>query len=99
LRTQPNPAFYEVLDVARRIAGTASLGIDRYVILIHGKGSPDRNYLLDLKQALPSVPREAARSLAGALRFASFRASLLRQTLQAVLPGRAVRSEQRRAST
>lgn len=51
---QPNPAFYKVLDVARRIAGTGSLGVDRYVILVEGKGSPDGNYLLDLKQALPS---------------------------------------------
>ncbi|MFC3109364.1 DUF2252 domain-containing protein [Undibacterium arcticum] len=51
---QPNPDFYKPLDVARRIAGTGSLGVDRYVILIQGKGSPDGNYLLDLKEALPS---------------------------------------------
>jgi uncharacterized protein (DUF2252 family) len=53
-QTQHNPRFYEVLDVARRIAGTGSLGVDRYSILVEGKGSPDGNYLLDLKQALPS---------------------------------------------
>jgi uncharacterized protein (DUF2252 family) len=51
---QPDPDFYEVLDVARRIAGTGSLGVDRFAILVNGKGSPDGNYLLDLKQALPS---------------------------------------------
>lgn len=51
---QANPDFYKVLDVARRVAGTGSLGVDRYVILVQGKGSPDGNYLLDLKQALPS---------------------------------------------
>ena len=51
---QAHPAFFKVLDVARRIAGTGSLGVDRYAILIEGKGSPDGNYLLDLKQALPS---------------------------------------------
>ena len=51
---QPNPDFYTVLDVARRVAGTGSLGVDRYAILVRGKGSPDGNYLLDLKQALPS---------------------------------------------
>ncbi|SFH64722.1 Uncharacterized conserved protein, DUF2252 family [Collimonas sp. OK307] len=51
---QANPDFYKVLDVARRIAGTGSLGVERYVILVQGKGSPDGNYLLDLKQALPS---------------------------------------------
>ena len=53
-KAQPDPEFYRVLDVARRIAGTGSLGVDRYAILVQGKGSPDRNYLLDLKQALPS---------------------------------------------
>ena len=51
---QPKPAFYRVLDVARRIAGTGSLGVERFVVVVEGKGSPDANYLLDLKQALPS---------------------------------------------
>jgi uncharacterized protein (DUF2252 family) len=51
---QENPDFYRPIDVARRIAGTGSLGVDRYVILVEGKGSPDGNYLLDLKEALPS---------------------------------------------
>jgi len=53
-KTQSEPAFYEVLDVARRIAGNGSLGVDRFVVLVRGKGSPDNNYLLDLKQAMPS---------------------------------------------
>jgi uncharacterized protein (DUF2252 family) len=51
---QKNRDFYQPLDVARRIAGTGSLGVDRYVILVEGKGSPDGNYLIDLKEALPS---------------------------------------------
>jgi len=51
---QPNRRFFKVLDVARRIAGTGSLGVERYAILVEGKGSPDRNYLLDLKEACPS---------------------------------------------
>ena len=54
-KTQKNPEFYEVLDVARRIAGNGSLGVDRFVVLVRGKGSPDNNYLLDLKQAVPSA--------------------------------------------
>lgn len=54
-RTQEHPEFYKVIDVARRIAGTGSLGIDRFAILVEGRGSPDRNYLLDLKQALTST--------------------------------------------
>jgi len=53
-KTRAQPEFFTVLDVARRIAGTGSLGVDRYAILVEGKGSPDGNYLLDLKQALPS---------------------------------------------
>ncbi|MBN3766285.1 DUF2252 domain-containing protein [Burkholderia sp. Ac-20365] len=52
---EPNPQFFEILDVARRIAGTGSLGVERYVILVEGKGSPDGNYLLDMKLALPSA--------------------------------------------
>jgi uncharacterized protein (DUF2252 family) len=51
---EPNPEFYRIIDVARRIAGTGSLGVDRYVMLVEGKGSPDGNYLIDLKEALPS---------------------------------------------
>jgi uncharacterized protein (DUF2252 family) len=52
--TQPNPDFYRVLDVARRIAGTGSLGVARYAILVEGHGSPDGNCLFDLKQSGPS---------------------------------------------
>ena len=52
---QPKPDFYRVLDVARRIAGTGSLGVARYVVLVEGHGSPDRNYLFDLKAAGPSA--------------------------------------------
>lgn len=54
-RTAPDPRFYRVLDAARRIAGNGSLGVERYVVLVEGKGSPDGNYLLDLKLALPSA--------------------------------------------
>ena len=53
--TQPNPEFFAVLDIGRRIAGTGSLGVARFVVLVEGKGSPDGNYLLDLKQAKPSA--------------------------------------------
>jgi len=51
---QAHPGFFEVLDVARRIAGTGSLGLPRYVVLVEGKGSPDGNVLLDLKTAQSS---------------------------------------------
>ena len=54
-QTQPNPEFFSVLDVAQRIAGTGSLGLDRYIVLVEGKGSPASNYLLDIKQAQASA--------------------------------------------
>jgi uncharacterized protein (DUF2252 family) len=60
-RQQPNPDFYRPLDAARRIAGTGSLGVARYVILAEGRGSPDGNYLLDLKEAIPSALRPFVR--------------------------------------
>jgi uncharacterized protein (DUF2252 family) len=76
---QADPRFFRLHDVARRIAGTGSLGVDRYVLLVEGNGSPDDNYLLDLKEARPSTllplaqklglsqpnwPDEAARNIA-----------------------------------
>jgi uncharacterized protein (DUF2252 family) len=73
---QSHPPFYKVLDVARRIAGLGSLGVAREAILVEGNGSPDGNYLLDLKESLPSSlspclklrqpawPSEAARVVA-----------------------------------
>jgi uncharacterized protein (DUF2252 family) len=53
--TQPNQKFFEVIDIACRIAGTGSLGVERFVVLVEGKGSPDGNYLLDIKEARPSA--------------------------------------------
>ena len=50
---QSNPQFYAVMDVARRVAGSASLGLERYVLLVRGRGLPDKLALLDLKQAIP----------------------------------------------
>jgi uncharacterized protein (DUF2252 family) len=51
---QPDPEFYTIHDIVHRIAGNGSLGLARYLILVEGKGSPDRHYLLDLKAARPS---------------------------------------------
>ena len=48
------PAVYKVLDVTARIAGIGALGLRRYTVLIEGGGSPDKNRLLDLKEARPS---------------------------------------------
>jgi uncharacterized protein (DUF2252 family) len=82
--TQPQPEFYQVRDVVQRIAGNGSLGLARYLILVAGKGSPDKNYLLDLKGARPSSlapyvptpqpnwPTEADRIVAIQQRFQAF---------------------------
>jgi len=50
-KDHPTPEFFRVLDVARRIAGTGSLGLERYAILVRGRGGLDGNFLLDLKLA------------------------------------------------
>jgi uncharacterized protein (DUF2252 family) len=52
---QPDPRFFRVLDVARRVAGTGSLGLRRYVVLVRGSGTPDGAALMDLKEARPSA--------------------------------------------
>ena len=52
--SQANSDFFKVLDIGFRVAGTGSLGLDRYLILVTGKGSLDHNYLLDFKQQLGS---------------------------------------------
>ena len=52
---QAFPKFFKAIDVARRIAGTGSLGLERYTILVAGRGSPAGHFLLDLKFAPASA--------------------------------------------
>lgn len=47
--------YFRVTDVARRIAGVGSIAFPRYIVLIEGRGSPDRNVLLDVKLAHSSA--------------------------------------------
>jgi len=51
---QPTPQFFTILDIAYHIVGIGSLGVEHYVLLVEGKGSPDQNYLLDVKEACHS---------------------------------------------
>ncbi len=83
-RTQDEPDFFEVLDVARRIAGTGSLGLERYVILVRGKGSPDGNYLLDLKAAQPSALAPHLQAVQPAWETPAHRIVALQRRLQSV---------------
>jgi uncharacterized protein (DUF2252 family) len=51
---QEDPRPYRLLDTARRVAGTGSVGVARYALLVEGDGSPDGNRLLELKAEGPS---------------------------------------------
>lgn len=44
---------FEVLDCAYRVAGTGSIGVERYMILVRSRKN-DKFYLLDMKEAKPS---------------------------------------------
>ena len=53
-RSQPDPGFFKILDVARRVAGVGSLGLDRYIVLVRGDGGSDGNAIIDAKWPAPS---------------------------------------------
>jgi len=59
---EDRPGAFKLLAVARRIAGTGSLGVERYIGLVEGDGKPDGHWLVDIKQAVPST---LAASVAG----------------------------------
>jgi uncharacterized protein (DUF2252 family) len=82
--SQPHPEFYQVLDIARRVAGTGSLGLERYAILVEGKGSPDQNYLLDLKQARPSSIAKPLKAIQPVWKTEAERIVTLQKRMQAV---------------
>jgi uncharacterized protein (DUF2252 family) len=54
-RTQTDPSQFELVDAARRVAGTGSLGVGRFAILVTGEGAPDGHFILDLKQEAVSA--------------------------------------------
>ena len=81
---QSNPDFYKTLDVARRVAGTGSLGLERYVVLVRGKGSPDENHLLDLKLAPRSSLRATLKRAQPRWKTQAERIAAVQQRMQAV---------------
>jgi uncharacterized protein (DUF2252 family) len=83
---QRDSSFFKVIDVAHRIAGTGSLGLDRYAILVEGKGSPDRNYLLDLKEAAPSSLQPRLRLQQPHWRHEADRVVAIQQRMQGTSP-------------
>jgi len=85
-KRQPDPAFFTLEDAARRIAGTGSLGLDRYVLLVTGRGGPYGHFLLDLKyQAGSSVIRKY-RLRQPAWTNEAERVAITQQTVQAASP-------------
>ncbi|MBI2256056.1 MAG: DUF2252 family protein [Proteobacteria bacterium] len=48
-RRRAHPDFFDVLDVAQRVAGLGALGRPRYVALIRGNGGKEGQALIDLK--------------------------------------------------
>ncbi len=81
---QAHPDFYALLDVAQRVAGTASLGVDRFVMLVKGRGGSEGNLLLDMKKALPSSLLPALKLVQPAWATEAHRVVALQRRLQAV---------------
>jgi uncharacterized protein (DUF2252 family) len=54
-RTQADPSQFDLVDTARRVAGTGSLGLGRFAILVTGEGAPNDHFILDLKQEAVSA--------------------------------------------
>ncbi len=85
-RSQPDPRFFEILDVARRVAGVGSLGVDRYVVLVRGDGGPDGNAILDVKQELPSCLARFERVRQPAWKSEPDRVVSIQRRMQAIAP-------------
>jgi uncharacterized protein (DUF2252 family) len=86
--TAPESKFYRVLDIARRVAGNGSLGVERYLLLVEGRGSPDDNYLLDLKLAVPSATAPATRLRQPKWASEAARVVAIQRIVQAISPAR-----------
>jgi uncharacterized protein (DUF2252 family) len=52
-------SFFDLRDIAFRVAGMGSLGVQRYVVLVSGRGDPERNALVDFKHAVASAACDA----------------------------------------
>jgi len=84
--SQPDPNFFKVLDVARRVAGVGSLGLERYIVLVRGEKARDGNALLDAKEAAPSSLASSEKLPQPAWRSEADRVVTIQQRMQAVAP-------------
>ncbi len=76
--------FFAVEDICGRVSGIGSMGRQRYVVLLAGKGSAEaRNVLVEFKEALPSaydLYRERDKDAAAAGRRAERVATVLKES-------------------
>lgn len=78
--------FFRVRDVTRRIAGTASLGRERFAVLVRGRGGRKGGHLLDLKLAGPSALQSVLRATHPAWPSEADRVVAIERTMQAAAP-------------
>jgi len=84
--SQPDPNFFKVIDVARRVAGLGSLGLERYIVLVRGDGGRDGNALLDAKEGAPSSLASAEKLRQPAWRSEADRVVTIQRRMQAIAP-------------
>lgn len=84
-RREPATGRLRVLDVARRIAGTGSLGMERYVALVDGHAPRGEPLLLDLKSEVRPASLIAG-GVAGPWRNDATRTVEVQRVAQAVPP-------------
>ena len=80
------PFEFEVIDVARRIAGSGSLGIERYIILLKVANEADTYWLFDLKQSRPSSLAHCVSQLQPQWKNEAERIITVQNMMQAVSP-------------
>jgi len=84
--TQPDPAQFQPIDIARRIAGCGSLGLERYVVLVRGSGTDEGRFLMDIKRAAPSSLAAVLKTSQPAWRSDAERVAWLQRVGQAIPP-------------
>jgi len=85
-KTQARPDFFRVLDVARRVAGLGSLGLERYIVLVQGEGGSNGNALLDVKQAGPSTLAKNEKARQPKWKSDADRVVAIQRRMQAIAP-------------
>jgi uncharacterized protein (DUF2252 family) len=85
-RTQSAADFFEPIDIARRIAGNGSLGLERYTALVRGYGKIEGQYLIDVKRATASSLAPHCGMHQPRWRHEAERVATIQSTMQAISP-------------